>query len=212
MQTAIKIFKNRKDAGMQLGAFLKTEFAREHPLILGIPRGGVEIAYYVARTLETDFTVVVAKKLGYPGQEELAFGAMAEDGSVYITPFGKLNLNEKAIEEVVARQWKEIERRTGEYRQGQGLPSFKNRTVIIVDDGIATGATFVPTINLCKKKGAAKVVVAAPVSPSSSLDLLKEADEIRVIEQPDPFYAVGQFYEDFAEVSDQEVLDFLHAS
>jgi putative phosphoribosyl transferase len=203
------LFKNRKDAGLQLAEILEKEFRDEKPIILGIPRGGVEIAFYVANQLDTDFTVVLSKKLGFPGHEELAFGAVAEDGTCYISAVGRNRLNPEIIDRIKEVEIAEIERRIRLYRNGERIPDLTGRTVILVDDGISTGATFVPLITMCKKANASQVIVAAPVSPSSNLDLLKEADAIRVLAQPYPFYAVGQFYESFQSLTDLDVLSFL---
>jgi len=134
---------------------------------------------------------------------------LAEDGSCYVSVIGRNRLHPEVIDRIKEVQKAEIERRIRLYRNGLALPDLTDRTVILVDDGIATGATFVPLISLCKKANAKQVVVAVPVSPASGLDMLKEADAIRVLAQPFPFYAVGQFYENFDNLTDLDVLGFL---
>lgn len=207
--TERKIFRDRKDAGIRLGEMLSMDYSQQDVLILGIPRGGIEIAYYVAEKLNKPYSVVVSKKLGMPGQEELAFGAIAEDGSIYLSPLGKAKVNPEVIDRVVQQKEIEIKRRIDVYRNGNPLPPLEGKVVIIVDDGIATGSTIVPIIDMCRKKGAKKIVVAAPVSPSTTLEILDKADELKILEQPYPFYAVGQFYQSFNNLEDDDVLRFL---
>lgn len=203
------LFDNRQEAGTQLGKALKMEDLGADPLILGVPRGGVEVAYYVAKELKCDFSLAIAKKLGYPGNEEYAFGAVAEDGSLYITSRGSSLLNQEIIERVTEQKLKEIERRVNVYRKGKELPEMKGRTVVIVDDGIATGSTLIPLVDMSRKRGAGKVIVAAPVAPESSVRLFGRADQLVVLAKPDPFYAVGQFYRDFHNMEDEEMMQFL---
>lgn len=203
------LFKNRKDAGQKLGKVLKSEELGSNPLILGVPRGGVEIAFYVSEELNCDFSLVISKKLGFPGNEEFAFGAITEDGSIYISEKTRHHLNQEIIDTVKEDRLKEIERRVSVYRNGEPLPTMKNRTVVIVDDGIATGSTLIPVIEMCKKNGASKVIVAAPVAPETTIKLFGHADQLVVLARPEPFYAVGQFYEDFHNMEDEEMMQFL---
>lgn len=200
------LFENRKEAGIRLGKVLKGEELGGDPLILGVPRGGIEIAYYVARELGSEFSVVVSKKMGYPGNEEYAFGAVAEDGSMYLSDKTGMRLNREIVEKVREEKLKEIARRILTYRNGEPLPIMKGRTVVIADDGIATGATLIPIVEMCKRNGADKVIVAAPVAPSSSVRLFGHADKMVVLAKPEPFYAVGQFYKDFHAMDDQEIM------
>lgn len=203
------LFKNREDAGKKLGNVLKNEDLGNNPLILGVPRGGVEVAYYVSEALKCDFSLVIAKKLGYPGNEEYAFGAIAEDGTVYISEKAGQQINQEIVDRVIEHRLKEIKRRIDVYRNGEPLPNMVNRTVVLVDDGIATGSTLIPVIEMCKLKGAAKVIVAAPVAPESTVKLFGHADHLVVLARPEPFYAVGQFYEDFHNMEDEEMMQFL---
>jgi putative phosphoribosyl transferase len=200
-----KIFRDRKDAGEQLGRFLKNEYRNNNVLVLGIPRGGLEVAYYVAKELHSDLSVLISKKLPYPGQDELAVGAVAEDGSNYISKLGT-RLDAKTISVIISIQLDEIKRRVRQYRNNESLPDMTNRVVILTDDGIATGATMVPAIKLCKERKAKSVIVAVPVSGLQPVPELEElADKVIVLERPEFFYAVGQVYEKFDQLTDKEV-------
>lgn len=204
-----KTFVNRREAGFELGKELAKKYKDENRLVLGIPRGGVEVAYEVAKVLDSELSVLVAKKLPKPGNSEVAIGAISEGGENYFTPMGN-NLNESAIKETITIQDQEIQGRIRRFRRDNPLPEMENRTVILVDDGIATGATFVPAIKLCKKRKAKKVVVSAPISGfdyAPKIDSL--ADDVVIVDQPNEFYAVGQAYEDFHELTDMEVTDLL---
>jgi len=203
------VFEDREHAGELLANFLAPKYIQADPLILGIPRGGVQVAWYVAKRLKAKLALVIAKKLGFPGRSELGFGAIAEDGSVYISVQGRNMLTETAINQVIAEQAAEIKRRIDLYRDGKPLPEMDGRTVIIVDDGIATGVTLVPVIRLCRKKNASRIIIAAPVSGISYDPHLQEADQIEVLVQPKDFYAVGQVYQKFGDFSDEELLALL---
>jgi putative phosphoribosyl transferase len=165
----------------------------------------LEVAYYVAKELNADLSVLISKKLPYPGQEELAVGAVAEDGSNYVSQLG-FRLDHKTISVIISIQLDEIKRRVKQYRNNEPLPDMTNRIVIIVDDGIATGATIVPALKLCRDRNAKSVIVAVPVSGMQPVPELEElADKIIVLERPDFFYAVGQVYEEFNQLTDKEV-------
>lgn len=205
-----KMFSDRSEAGYELGKILEPSYKNKEVLVLGIPRGGVVVAYEVARILQGELSVVITKKLPHPLREELAIGACAEDGSVFLTSLAR-NLDPETVQDIVKAQTKEIKSRIDRFRDGRPLPEMKNRIVIIVDDGIATGSTIVPAIKLCKSRKAAKVVVAAPVSGESYVSEINSlADEVVIVEQPADFYAVGQAYEDFHHLSDTEVTDVLY--
>lgn len=204
-----RIFADRRDAGFHLGKLLEATYKDKHALVLGIPRGGVIVAYEVAKIVHGQLSVVITKKLPHPSQEELAIGATAEDGSVYLTSYAR-EFSNSVIQRVVNAQSKEIQSRIERFRKGKPLPDMSGRIVIIVDDGIATGSTIVPAIKLCKTRKSAKVIVASPVSGAryvSDIDAL--ADDVVIVEQPDDFYAVGQVYEDFHHLSDTEVTNAL---
>ncbi|GAB2766600.1 phosphoribosyltransferase [Rhabdobacter roseus] len=199
------VFRNRREAGQELGRFLAPKYQSTHPLVLGVPRGGAEVAYYVARRLGADFALIVAKKLPFPGHEEYGFGAVAEEGVVYVSERGQKTLDAPVIRRIIQEQTDEVARRVQQYRQGSPLPRMKDRTVLLVDDGIATGATLVPLVELCQQKEAAKVVVAAPVSGTTYDRGLQKADALEVLVQPRPFFSVGQAYEDFGEFTDEQL-------
>lgn len=200
-----RIFADRKDAGFHLGKLLERKYKDKNALVLGIPRGGVIVASEVAKILHGQLSVVITKKLPHPSQEELAIGATAEDGSVYLTSYAR-EFSNAVMQRVVAAQSKEIQSRIDRFRNGKPLPEMSGRIVVIVDDGIATGSTIVPAIKLCKTRKAATVVVASPVSGVRYVaDIDSLADDVVIVEQPDDFYAVGQAYEDFHHLSDEEV-------
>lgn len=205
-------FINRRDAGIKLGAFLEARYKASHPLIIGIPRGGVEVAYYVAQKLHAELSVIVSKKLPYPGQPEYGFGAVSEEGCIYVSEERSNGLSANTIATLIEEQEKEVRSRVMKYRSGQALPNMKNRIVIVVDDGIATGVTLVPVIELCRKKGVEKVIIAAPVSGLKYDKHLEEADAIEVLVQPHSFYAVGQVYEEFGDFQDQQLVELLAMS
>jgi putative phosphoribosyl transferase len=204
-----RIFVDRAHAGIELGKLLEPLYAHKNPLILAIPRGGVVVAYEVTKLLGSELSVVITKKLPHPLQEELAIGACAEDGSVFLTSLAK-NLDPETVQDIVKAQKKEIESRIQRFRRGRPLPTMTNRVTILVDDGIATGSTIVPAIKLCKARQAAKVIVAAPVSGERYVSEINSlADEVIIVEKPVDFHAVGQVYDDFHHLSDEEVTDLL---
>lgn len=202
-------FRDRRDAGEQLAVALE-KYKNQNPLVIGIPRGGVETAYYVAKYLNAEMTLIVTRKLGYPLDPEFAFGALAEDGSMYLSKMATVNLSEEARNEVIEKQKQEIQRRIQKLRGGLPLPKIEGRTVIIVDDGIATGATLFATIMLCQNQKAGKIVVAAPISGYEMLEILEEkVDDVVILETPYDYHAVSQGYEDFYNLTDEEALEFL---
>lgn len=205
-----RAFKNRKDAGEQLGNFLKPKYKDLNPLIIGIPRGGIAVGYYVAGILEAELSFVVSKKLPLPGREETGFGAVSENSEIYVSAFGRAMLDQDVIEDIIEKQLIEVRRRVELYRGSNPFPEMKDRTVIITDDGIAMGVTLVPVIRLCRKKRAGRIIIAAPVSGSNYDIHLKEADAMEVLLQPEDFYGVGQVYEQFEDFSDEEVLALIN--
>lgn len=208
----MKIFKDRKEAGLLLGKMLE-KYKSSNPIVIAIPRGGVETGYYVALKLGSELEVIIARKLGYPEHPELAFGAVAEDGSLYLNPWVPQKLTQDIIEKVKKSEIKEIESRIARYRNGRPLPDLKGRTVIIVDDGIATGSTLFASIEMCKKQKPGKIVVAVPVAGHDMTDKLhKKVDDVVILTMPEPFFAVSQVYEQFDSVEDREVILFLNKS
>lgn len=203
------MFKDRKDAGLKLGKALES-YQEENPLIIGIPRGGMETAYYVAKKLKAEMIPVISRKLGYPFNPEFAMGAVAEDGSLYMSPMASSRVSSIQIEEILEKEKHEIRRRIELLRDGKALPALKGRTVIVVDDGIATGATLFATLECCKKLKPSKLIIAAPIgAPETILQLEEVASKVIVLEAPQDFYAVSQGYEFFRNLSDEEALDFI---
>jgi putative phosphoribosyl transferase len=202
------MFNDRKDAAEKLGIALE-KYRNMKALVLGIPRGGAETAYYVAKYLDAEMSLVVTRKLGYPANPEAAFGAVAEDGSLYISEAASQILSTETTNEVLKEQKREIQRRIQKLRKGKPLPDFKDRTLIIVDDGIATGATLFATIMLCKKRMAGKIVVAAPIAGTEMAEVLeRKVDEVIILETPSYFRAVSQGYYDFSDLTDEEAVAF----
>lgn len=204
-----RFFKDRKEAGYELGLLLERKYRDVNPMVFGIPRGGVEVAYYVARQLHTQLFIIVSKKLPLPQQPEFGIGAVSEENSIYVSPKVENMLSPEMINQIIVEQELEVQRRVKKYRHGLPLPDMQGRSIIIVDDGIATGVTLVPVIRLCRKKKASKIIIAAPVSGTSYNEKLDEADAIEVLIRPASFFAVGQVYENFEEFDDEELMALL---
>src|SRR5690554_2693887 len=203
------MFKNRKDAGEKLAKALE-RYREENPIILAIPRGGVEVGLQVAAKLNAEFSLIIARKLPFPDNPEAGFGAIAEDGSTFILEDAYYWLEGVTIERIKQQQIAEIERRIKTLRGGKPLPEIKGRTVILIDDGIAMGSTMRAAIELCRNREAGKVVVAVPVAGREvAKELQKKVDDLIVLETPAYFRAVAQVYERWYDVSDEEVLDLL---
>ena len=203
------MFKDRKDAGEQLALAL-AKYKDKDVTVLGIPRGGVEVGYYVARSLHARFSMVVARKLPFPDDPESGFGAIAEDGSTFLIERAAQRVPEKEIKAIQKAQKLEILRRVKTLRKGRPLPELKNKTVILVDDGIAMGATMRAAILLCRDKRAEKIVTAVPVAGEDvAAEIAEIVDELVVLETPVLFQAVAQVYEHWYDVSDQEVLGIM---
>jgi putative phosphoribosyl transferase len=202
------MFRDRKDAAERLARALEM-YKNKHVLVLGIPRGGSEIAYYVARYLNADLSMVIARKLGYPHNPEQAFGAIAEDGSIYITDEATQTLTPKQIDEIRQQQSQEVKKRIQSLRAGKALPDIQGKTVIVVDDGIATGATLFAVLELCKKKKPGKIVVATPIAgPNMESELRTMVDDVVILETPEFYSAVSQGYDNFENLTDEEALAF----
>ena len=203
------MFRDRADAGGKLGKALEA-YRNQNVLVLGIPRGGVETAYYVAKYLNADFSVIVSRKLPFPDNPEAGFGAITEDGSIFLIEHFKGYLPGRVVQRIVEEQKQEIGRRVAAFRQSQLLPPIEGRTVIVVDDGIAMGSTMRASVMLCRNKNAGRVIVASPVAAPDTVDTFKRvADDVVVLETPDLFQAVVQVYLNWYDLSDDEVLTIL---
>jgi putative phosphoribosyl transferase len=209
------IFHDRADAGRVLAAQLAGYAGRHDVIVLALPRGGVPVAYEVARALGAPLDVFLVRKLGLPGREELAMGAIASGGIRLINEdvVRAYDVTEAEIEGVAEAEQKELERRERAYRDGRSLPPLHDRTVILVDDGLATGATMHAAVLALRQESPAYIVVAVPVAASETCDEFRGiVDHIVCAETPSPFYAVGLWYEDFAQTTDEEVHDVLTAT
>ncbi|MFI5053394.1 MAG: phosphoribosyltransferase family protein [Acidimicrobiia bacterium] len=205
------LFRDRTDAGQRLAARLGY-LRDEHPIVVGLPRGGVPVAFEVARALEAPLDVIVVRKLGVPFQPELGMGAIGEDGVRVLNDdvVRLARVSPEDIAAVEARERSELERRANLYRGGRPMIPLAGRTVIVVDDGIATGGTARAALEVSRAHGASRVVLAVPVAPSDSVrELSGVADEVVAVETPSPFFAVGQWYAQFMPTQDGEVVRLL---
>ncbi|KAI9105994.1 phosphoribosyltransferase-like protein [Phlyctochytrium arcticum] len=205
---------NRQDAGRQLARHptLKAYASNPSALILALPRGGVPVAYELAKCLHIPMDVLVVRKLGIPGHEETAMGAIATGGAKYLNQdmIRMLRIKDEDVERVTQREMAELDRRTHTYRSNRPFPSLTHKIVILVDDGIATGATLRAGIRAVRNLNPTKIVVAVPVGPPDSVQELKElADEVVCLHMPEPFHAVGLWYETFGQTEDEEVIRLL---
>jgi predicted phosphoribosyltransferase len=205
------IFQDRRQAGIALAQVLSEELGEDlsagDAIVLGLPRGGIPVAFEIAHALHLPLDVFVVRKLGVPGQEELALGAIAGGGMVVLQSdvIAAFSIQQETIDAVVARERLEIERREAAYRDGRPSALLDGRTVILVDDGLATGATMTAAVRALRPV-ARRVLVAVPVAALSTRDeLRREADQVVCLETPEPFHAVGEFYRNFDQTSDAEV-------
>lgn len=207
------LFQDRSDAGRVLAERLDRLARHPDVIVLALPRGGVPVAFEIATRLDAPLDIFVVRKLGVPGQEELAMGALATGGVQVINEevARALNISREAIERVAERERTELERREQLYRGGRPAPSLSGRTVILVDDGLATGSTMRAAVQAVKQQQPERVIVAVPVAAASTCDQLRaEAGEVICVNMPDSFSAVGQWYMDFTQTSDAEVRELLN--
>ena len=205
-------FQDRVEAGRLLAEKLRHYANRKNVLVLGMARGGVPVAFEVAQLLGVPLDVFIVRKLGVPGHEELAMGAIASGGIRVLNRaiIRSTSISEEALEAVTERERKELDRRAPVYRGDRAAPMVRDKIVILVDDGIATGSTMLAAVAALKQQGPARIVVAAPVAPPDSCAELQEAaHELVVIARPDPFCSVGQCYEVFGQTTDEEVQQLL---
>lgn len=202
------IFRNRREGGRILGGELG-RYREVHPMVLGLTGGGVPVALEVARALGADLDVLVARKLGAPSHPEYGIGAIAEGGAVYVRreSLPEVGLDEEGVATIAEREAVELARRVRVYRGPFAMPDLSGRTVIVVDDGVATGATAHAAARSARLRGAGRVILAAPVIAADSVpELTRDFDDVVAVELPRPLRAVGNWYEDFGQVSDEEVL------
>jgi putative phosphoribosyl transferase len=205
-------FQDRYEAGRLLAEELREYAGRGDVLVVALPRGGVPVGYEVARALRAPLDAMQVRKLGVPGHEELAMGAIASGGVRIVSEnvVEALRIPERVIATVAAAETQELERRERIYREGRLFPDVRGRTVILVDDGLATGSTMRAAAAALRSLGAARLVAAVPVAPKESCDALREVvDDVVCTMMPERFLAVGEWYEDFSQTSDEEVSELL---
>lgn len=204
------MFLDRNDAGKKLAKALK-KYKDENVIVLAIPRGGVEIGFEVAQYLHAEFSIIVSRKLPLPHNPEAGFGAVAEDGSTFIFNDAGRWLSESEIQGIVAEQRQVVKRRIRDLRNNEPFPNIADRTIILVDDGIAMGSTLRVSISMCKNKKASKIVVAVPVTSHQVKQEMEQlADEVTVLETPSDFRAVAQVYQNWHDVTDEEVIQIMN--
>ncbi len=209
-------FGDRTDAGRVLAGLLSSFADRPDVVVLALPRGGVPVAFEIASALRVPLDILVVKKIGVPGYEELALGAAASGGLVLIDEelARHLDLPKQTIAEIVEQARHEVERREAAYRNHRPPPVVQGRTVILVDDGLATGSSMQAAVQALRRERPAAIVVAVPVAaPEAAAELAEMVDEVVCAQTPDPFFAVGAWYEDFSQTQDDEVRRLLeHAA
>jgi predicted phosphoribosyltransferase len=206
------VFRDRQEAGRELAALLGAYAHRADVVVLGLPRGGVPVAFEVARALGAPLDIFLVRKLGAPGHPEFAIGAIASGGVQVLSEdvIAALGIAPETIAQLTARERAELERREQAYHRRRGAPSWRDKIVIIVDDGLATGSTMEAAVRALRQQGPLKVIVAAPVgAPDTCRRLEQIADEVHCLSTPHPFEAVGLWYRCFDQTSDEEVVDLL---
>jgi predicted phosphoribosyltransferase len=202
------LFSDRQDAGRQLASRLHHFAARPNVVVFGLPRGGVPVAAEVAAALGAPLDVFVVRKLGVPGHEEFAMGAIASGGVRVLSPdaLRVLKLSREVVDTIAAAEQRELDRGEREYRRGRPFPDLHCATVILVDDGVATGATMLAAVHALRQHGPSAIIAAAPVMSESAWHLLSQAaDRCEAVAIPEQFRSVGEWYEDFAQTTDEEV-------
>ena len=206
------LFRDRKDAGEKLAEELSHYAGREDVLVLGLPRGGVPVAFEVAKALDAPLDVFLVRKLGAPGQRELAVGASASGGVRVLNTevVRMMRLSQQAIEQIAAREQQELERRERAYRGDRPRPEVQGQTVVLVDDGLATGASMRAAVTALREREPGRIVVAVPTAaPETCADFEDEVDEVVCATTPQPFFGVGAWYADFSQTTDEEVRELL---
>ncbi|WP_347258351.1 phosphoribosyltransferase [Methylocaldum sp.] len=206
------LFENRTDAGRKLAEALGAYAGRSDLIVLALPRGGVPVAYEVARALKAPLDLLIVRKLGTPGNPELAMGAIASGGASVLNRdvVSIYRISDEVIENAAAKERQELERRERLYRGDRPYPDIENRCIIVVDDGIATGATMRAGLAALRQRNPSCIVVAVPLAPVDTVERLRaEVDEVVCLMTPEPFFAVGQGYRDFSQTTDDEVREIL---
>lgn len=201
-------FENRRQAGELLARRLSAYRGRNDVLVLALPRGGVPVGAVIAKELSVPLDIMLVRKLGLPGRKEYAMGAIASGGKCVLQAevLSALDISPETIESVAQREMQEIRRREELYRAGRPAPQLRERVVILVDDGLATGSTMQVAVHVVREANPARLIIAVPVAPAEACEKLKaEADEIICLRMPSPFYAVGNWYENFEQTTDDEV-------
>jgi predicted phosphoribosyltransferase len=205
------IFRDREQAGDLLAKALR-EFRDKDVVVLGIPRGGVVVARRVAEALGAELDIVVTKKIGAPGEPEFAIGAVTQEGDAILNEeiVRLLGIDASYVKSEAARLAREVRERMLKFRGNRPYPSLKEKVVVIVDDGIATGSTVSAAVKSVRMQQPSSIIIAVPVAPAEALAVLsKEADRVVCLATPDPFFAIGQFYSEFEQVDDEEVRNML---
>ncbi len=205
-------FADRAEAGRALAEALENYRDRADVIVLALPRGGVPVAYFIAEHLRVPLDVFLVRKLGFPGHEEFAIGAIASGGVRVLNPAALQmgNVSQDDIDEIAAREELELARREEEYRGDRPHPRLAGKVIILVDDGLATGSTMRAAVSALRQQNPAKIIVAVPVASADACELLsREADEVLCASIPEPFHAVGLWYDDFALTSDEDVKELL---
>jgi putative phosphoribosyl transferase len=212
MRRPVRLYRDRAEAGRALAEELGGYAQRPDVVVLGLPRGGVVVAFEVAKALHAPLDIFLVRKLGTPGHEELAAGAIASGGIMLLNDevVWSMRLSESQIESIARREQDVLERRERLYRGHSSPATVAGKLVIVVDDGLATGATMRTAVAALRKLEPAQVIVAVPLAPQDTCDrLAHEADEVVCAMTPSPFYSIGEWYEDFAQTSDDEVVELL---
>jgi putative phosphoribosyl transferase len=204
------MFIDRADAGQKLAKALESYKGRSDAVLFALPRGGAVVAAEVSKALGVPFDILVTRKIGSPMNEEYALGALAETGDAVWNPGQENAVSDPAVREVMEKEKREAGRRVRLYRNGRPLPDLSGKTAIIIDDGLATGATMRAAALAARSRSAKKVVVAVPHGAKESLDEIRASGvDVVALAQPEPYFAVGQFYEHFGQTEDDEVLELM---
>lgn len=209
------LFRDRRHAGILLANRLQAHRGNRQAVVLALPRGGVVVGHELSMALHLPLDVFITRKIAAPESPEYAVGAVSETGAVYLNheAVRAMRLSQDDVDGLIAAQRREIARRQALYRQERGIPHVHHRTVILVDDGIATGATFFATLEALSSLSPLRIVAAIPVAPPSTAERVRAlVDECVILATPEPFGSVGSFFEDFEQVSDDEVIHILHQS